>query len=221
MERKVSGILRKASAATQGSTLSADDGLLALRYEEAEEGKPPIAVTVAPPRAPPTDIHPALRPRPLEVEQDETKRDSGLTGTASSKARESSVMTDDDAGNILGVRIDFDASSSNGETPLSPATNMSTEGSRPSTSRSEEGRKGSLSKWRPRPGIRKSSSSRKNIRGDDGEPGDVFTITTAIPTEGLLEEDFLDKLSFSKRGSMMLGGKKAVNGHARLNGGRR
>jgi hypothetical protein len=31
----------------------------------------------------------------------------------------------------------------------------------------------------------------------------------------------LESLSFSKRGSMMLGGKKAVNGHVRTHGGRR
>jgi hypothetical protein len=39
--------------------------------------------------------------------------------------------------------------------------------------------------------------------------------------ESLLDEEFLGSLTFSKRGSVMLGGKKAVNGHVRTNGGRR
>jgi hypothetical protein len=34
----------------------------------------------------------------------------------------------------------------------------------------------------------------------------------------LLDDNFLDNMSFSKRGSMMLGGKKAVNEQARTNG---
>jgi hypothetical protein len=41
-----------------------DEGIKVLRYEETIPAKAPIPVTVAPPRAPPTDLHPALR-RPV------------------------------------------------------------------------------------------------------------------------------------------------------------
>jgi hypothetical protein len=51
---------------------------------------------------------------------------------------------------------------------------------------------------------------------------ETFTpIATPIPTDSLLDEELLDQLSFSKRGSMMLGGKKAVAGHTRQHTGRR
>jgi hypothetical protein len=46
-------------------------------------------------------------------------------------------------------------------------------------------------------------------------------LTTPIPSAGFLEDDFLDNMSFSKRGSIMFGGKKAVNGQLRFGGGRR
>ncbi|KAK6612027.1 hypothetical protein H4I96_01240 [Botrytis cinerea] len=64
-------------------------GLIAMRYEDMFPGaRPPIPVTVAPPLSPPTETHPALRPRSLLDQgghelralkkEDNTKRDSGL-----------------------------------------------------------------------------------------------------------------------------------------------
>jgi hypothetical protein len=62
-------------------------------------------------------------------------------------------------------------------------------------------------------------------RIDSATTPDEFTpITTPIPTDNLFGENFMDGLSFSNRGSVMFGGKKAVerpNPQARVTGGRR
>jgi hypothetical protein len=214
MERKVSGILRTRSANTLPQKATADS-LIALRYEESALGKPPIPVTVAPPRVPPTDLHPALR-RPITGidEQEEGKRDSGLTATTSSKAWEGSVNSllamSEDAANTLGMNINFNSPSQTmSSTPPTQQTAL------PQLVESQSSTS-SISRWQ-RPKSKNGSAKGKDSL--DGE--DVFSITTPIPTDSLLEEDFMSKLSFSKRGSMMVAGKKAVNGQARLNGGRR
>ncbi|KAJ2898754.1 TBC domain-containing protein [Zalerion maritima] len=87
----------------------------------------------------------------------------------------------------------------------------------------------------PRPNAGKSARSRKNSIGPIGSPNRLARalsgrtsiststvssgasntnpfspITTTIPTDTLVDEEFLAQLSFSKRGSVMLGGKKAV-----------
>src|SRR5271168_4228627 len=104
MAPKKPGSLRMKSAATLQQART-DNGLIALRYEETTPAKPPIPVTVAPPHAPPTDTHPALRiPTSGAQEGDESKRDSGLAPTTSSKAHEGSLNTVD---NVLGIAIDF------------------------------------------------------------------------------------------------------------------
>src|SRR3954452_1824556 len=82
-----------------------DDGLLVMPYDDAVEGEAPIHVTVAPPRADEkerakekeTNIHPLFRRRPATglEDKDDSKRDSGLAPTTSSKAREGSVNTID------------------------------------------------------------------------------------------------------------------------------
>jgi hypothetical protein len=68
---------------------------------------------------------------------------------------------------------------------------------------------------------RKSSTSQTPTSKEETEEESFRLITTPIPTDSLLDEGFLETISFSKRGSMMFGGKRAVNGHARTNGGRR
>jgi len=213
MERKISGILRNSSPATAAQNNTNNGPLIALRYEESALGKPPIPVTVAPPRAPPTDTHPALR-RPISgmEEKDETKRDSGLAATTSSKAREGSVNSNtvDDAANVLGVTISFNSTPAPNPAPMTSSPELP----KLEKSASDSSRSGSFSKWR-RQGLKKTNSGEKKA------PDDVFAITTSIPTDSFVEEDFLDKLSFSNRGSVMLGGKKAINGQVRFNGGRR
>lgn len=194
-----------------------DNGLITLRYEDSQPAKPPIAVTVAPPRAPPTDTHPALR-RPKSsasesTKEEEHKRDSGLAPTTSSKAREGSVNTveaiDEDPMEV--VKIDFDANSLV-TTPLhSPAIAQGPVKVQKSDSM------GSNSRWKP--GLRKSSNPRTPTGEMLAEETAVPALKTEISTDAFLDEEDLRNMSFSKRGSVMLGGKK-VNGQARQNGGR-
>lgn len=208
---------RTKSVASPQQQTRIDNGIITLRYEEAIPAKPPIAVTVAPPAREPVDIHPALR-RPksgLEEEIDQRKRDSGLAPTTSSKAREGSVTTVDE--NILGVKIDFSSSLQNADSnpPQSPVP------SSPQVTRIDSMGSGSISRWR-KPGSRKSSTPKTPRTPTSKSTPEEFTpISTPIHTESLIDEGFLESLTFSKRGSVMLGGKKAVNGYARTNGGRR
>jgi hypothetical protein len=187
-----------------------DNGILTLRYEETKPAKPPLAVTVPPPRQPPTEPHPALR------SEEERKRDSGLAPTTSSKAREGSVNTVSTIEeNALGVKIDFNSSPAQIEREVEvPAT--------PSVKKSESPgeREGSMHRWM-KAVSRKSSTPQTPTSKEETEEESFSRITTPIPTDSLLDEGFLDTISFSKRGSMMFGGKRAVNGHARTNGGRR
>lgn len=216
-----SGSLRTKSTGTPPPRTRTDDGLIALRYEDSIPAKPPIPVTVAPPRAPPTDTHPAFR-RPIDglEDREESKRDSGLAPTTSSKAREGSVNTVDD--NVLGLSINFNSTppTSSANTSKSiPQTPTQGRGT-PKVVKSESVGSGSMSKWR-KPMSRKGSVPRTPTGKTSTSEEDFSPITTPIPTESLLEEDFLETLSFSKRGSVMLGGKKAINGQARLNARRR
>ena len=199
-----------------------DDGLVTLRYEETTPAKPPIPVTVAPPRRPPTDTHPALRGQMGDTEAglvdrdgEERKRDSGLAPTTSSKAREGSLNTgkgrDKEDGVLGGFKAEFKSSI--------PASVPATPKIEKSVSVSSSG--GSFSRWR-KPGSRRGSLPKTPPSAKMASPSEeAFSpITTPIPTDSLLDAEFLDSLSFSKRGSMMMGGKKAVNGHARQKLGR-
>lgn len=174
--------------------------------------KPPIAVTVAPPRAPPTDLHPALRNRPRTGE-DENKRDSGL---ASTKNTEGSVNSASVEENVLGFTINFNSAPAVSLSQTPPARTPPTTPKVVKKSYSMSG-----NRWR-RPGSRKSTAAPKTpTSAGKGAEEEFSPITTAIPTDSLLDADFLDSLSFSKRGSIMLGGKKGVNGRLRPYGGRR
>lgn len=197
------------------------DALIALRYEEAVPAKPPIPVTVAPPREAPTELHPAFR-RPLSSRgnNDDSKRDSGLAPTTSSKAREESVNTAvEEEGCPFGVAMNFNSTPEMASVPQSHTQTSSVPSTHKVVPKSESS--GSLSRWK-RPGSRKNTPP-KTPPATGQTPDEILspTITTSIPTDSLLDADFLDKISFSKRGSMMLAGKKAINGHARPAIGRR
>jgi hypothetical protein len=203
-----------------------ENGLIALPYEDTLPARPPIPVTVAPPRAPPTDTHPALRGGPavssgLE-EKGESKRDSGLAPTtSSSKVCEGLVKykyKDAIDENVLGFSINFNSTivtspRTFAETPAQVSTT-------PNTTKSESVHSSaSKLRWK-RPVLGKISLPKSPTnRANTSEKFSL--ITTPIPTDSLLDEEFLDQLSFSKRGSMMLGGQKAVEVQPRENVGRR
>lgn len=220
--------------------------LIAMRYEDMFPGaRAPIPVTVAPPLSPPTDTHPALRPRSLLNQghelgalkkEDPTKRDSGLAPTTSTSARDceggsinrhSFNTVDND--NVLGININFDSKvamaepSSTSSTPQVQLSDVQSPASlkSPSFMKNESlgSSAGSLKRWKTKNGNSKSPTK----TGKSMEiPDEQFSpITTPIPGESLLEDDFMQSMSFSKRGSIMLGGRKPINAQARTNATRR
>ncbi|KAL2069810.1 hypothetical protein VTL71DRAFT_14489 [Oculimacula yallundae] len=202
---------------TPQSAARSDNGIITTRYEETLPAKAPIAVTTPPPRDAPTDIHPALR-RPKtagENPKDERKRDSGLAPTTSSRAKEGSVYTADaiEEEVSLGVEIDFDKSSN----IVSPLQSPTLSSNPKVVTKSPSMSSGSM-RWKP--GSRRNSNRTPGV-GKTEEEKTFVPITTDIPTDEFLDEEFLRGLSFSKRGSVMVGGKKAYNGQARANVGRR
>jgi hypothetical protein len=209
--------------ALRSQTCSSDGGLIVLRYEKAIAAKPPIAVTVPPPRQPPHDTHPALRTR-SQTTQDDKKRDSGLAPTTSSKAREGSVNTVEE--NVLGftgISINFNNMAMNVEAQPdapqledAPAAPVS-----PTTPKTEISTTQSGNFWRRQSSKRASPEPATPTTAEKSSEEEFSPITTPIPTESFLDDDFLNQLTFSKRGSVMFGGKKAVNGHLRQHGGRR
>lgn len=196
--------------------------LVALRYEETVAAKPPIPITspCAPPTAAPDqhidpDCGRRKPPRPTRDGKDTKKRDSVLAPvrSSSSRATNSSIRTVDD--DVLGITINFDptpeASSSNiAESAPQIQTRQSTRTTNATSSsfkrENTDSRKSTASKVAPR-----TSSSRSTNE-------EFAPLTTYIPTESLIDGGFLDQITFSRRGSVMLRGKKAVNGNARPNG---
>ncbi|KAI9648720.1 hypothetical protein NHQ30_003360 [Ciborinia camelliae] len=234
---------------TTNTVTPSHEGLIAMRYEDMYPGeRAPIPVTVAPPLSPPTDTHPAFRstprpqsrPRPrllaheLREVKDDTKRDSGLAPTTSTitRDREGSIYTVDNNNNnnnndnVLGVNINFDSKVVMANSSPTPQTQLSDVQSptlpiSPNFMQKERlgSPAGSLKRWRTKnsnPKTPTGTGKSTEIPEEDFSP-----ITTPIPNETLLEEDFMQSMSFSKRGSMMLAGRKAVNGQARSNATRR
>ena len=209
---------------TKFSNARSDNGLIALRYEDSLQAKPPIPVTVAPPRSPPQEQHPAFR-RPidgLQAKLDESrKRDSGLAPTTTSSNRGTSITTVDDY--VLGVVIDFNTSPSLASLhspTMEQPKDLPQVPDPPSAQKKSSF--SSDSRWRLS-GSRKNSDV-KAPGSREQSPEDFAPIMTPIPTDSLLDDGFIDTMSFSKRGSIMFGGKKAVNrpnAQARLNVGRR
>lgn len=211
-----SPVLRTNSTAPRGQRTTKDQGLITLRYEDSTAARPPIPVTVPPPRQPPTDIHPALRRPKSGINSEEGKRDSGLAATTSSRARSTRDAREGSAreGSFVtmeentGLKIDFDAGKLPSSAPKTPteepkAPTLVKTGSTSSATGSRWRRRGS-SKSAPQSPVAASISS-------------YVSIETPIPTESFLDESFLDSIEFSKRGSMLLGGRKAVAPQPRPN----
>ncbi|RAL61471.1 hypothetical protein DID88_009400 [Monilinia fructigena] len=139
------------------------------------------------------------------------------------------VNTDNVNVNVLGININFDSKliMANTDTSSTPQTQLSHVQSpasynNPSSFMKNESlpsSTGPLKRWR----AKNSNSQTPTGTGKSTEiPEEDFSpITTPIPSENILEDDFMQSMSFSKRGSMMLSGRKAVNGQARINATRR
>lgn len=227
------------------------EGLIAMRYEDMFPGaRAPIPVTVAPPLSPPSETHPAFRPRLLahEVEglKDDAKRDSGLAPTTSTITRDreaegegeadgADLLNTVDNDNVLGININFDSKVAMANSSPTLQTQWSDVQS-PALAKSPTLMKnecvgsssaGSLKRWKTKNGNAKTSTGpgagagHGTGKSTDLPEEDFSPITTPIPNESILEEHFMQSMSFSNRGSMMLGGTKAVNGQARTNATRR
>jgi hypothetical protein len=186
-----------------------DEGLMSLRYEEALLARPSMPVTVPPPpQALPSDTIPEVQiSLAYTRQQNGSKRDSGLAPTESTGVREGSVVAGDEVGSTIPA---------NGFViPITPGT--------PKITRSDS--LSTVSRWKlgsakivGRPKTPKTpktpQSSRSKVMSSDSE---FSPITTPIPSDSQLELDFMDQISFSKRGSVLLSGRKFVNGRLREN----
>jgi len=185
--------------ATTARSSTANGSIKSLRYEETLPAKPPIPVTIVPPRAPPTDTHPALRRPPSNTEQqDISKRDSGLAPTESTAAREGSLAAGDES-SLFSPTSSSLVHTNSTMTPEPPKSPNFTKSDSSST----------VSRWRD--SIKKADGPKTPQRegSKTGGSDDEFApITTPIPTEDQLELNFMDQISFSHRGSVLLSGKK-------------
>lgn len=199
-----------------------ESGLKTLRYEEVQEGRQPIPVTVPPPRIPPTDTHPALREPALSLaDEDSAKRDSGLAPMTSTNMREGSVISIGSASKKTVAITNTDA------TTTATATANTNNATLPSTAPATPVVAERSSSWSSNATnkLRKTNGGKKNASPDTPESADNRTtsednfspLMTPIPTDAQLELDFMDQVTFSNRGSVLLGGKKAVNAQLRTN----
>lgn len=200
-----------------------DNGVLTVRYEEAQLSRPPIAVTIPPPIhisiQPPTDVHPAFRTSSEDVDDNSRKRDSGLANTTNNSPCAEGIYSDSNVSNLIkltpiqiesyfGIRINFDSSRPEDLQTATPDKGTLFSSSLVCPASSESG-------WN------------KNTHAIAGKATssydqDKFSgIQTKILTDQWLGDGFLEQLSFSKRGSIMVDGRKAVEAQARLNGGLR
>ncbi|EDO03221.1 hypothetical protein SS1G_05701 [Sclerotinia sclerotiorum 1980 UF-70] len=192
------------------------EGLIAMRYEDMFPGaRAPIPVTVAPPLSPPSETHPAFRPRLLahEVEglKDDAKRDSGLAPTTSTITRDreaegegeadgADLLNTVDNDNVLGININFDSkvAMANSSPTLqtqwgdvqSPALAKS-----PTLMKNEcvgSSSAGSLKRWKTKNGNAKTSPERGAGAGhgtDINRQPSFSMLATTSPTIKVLSDD--------------------------------
>ena len=215
----------------------ADKGVIALRYEETSQAKSPIPITIAPPRSPPVEEHPAFRsntPLPAkDIDEEEWKRDSGVantTGTGRSSNRGTTeggslkgTVEEREEGQVgKGDRGYEEVNDGRMTTVAEPSSPIRT------PSRAQNGKAETLGQPNGNTSqadkLAEANGGTTVVSKGSDTPDEFSPITTDIPTENLFGENFMDGLSFSNRGSVMFGGKKAVekpNPQARLTGGRR
>ncbi|MCJ1477376.1 hypothetical protein MMC13_006047 [Lambiella insularis] len=193
------------------SQLKGSHVLHGVPYEATVPGKAPVNITVAPP--PPSSarlgVHPLLRPRTLPEPslngsstqfkvQENVRRDSGLA-PSNSTARESRVTLTDEE------------SSANVKQPPSLPRTASIGGSTSPSIRQ-------FRKWS---GQKKSPAQPRASKTPQVPKAPFEGITTDIPSISFEDLNSLNNVEFSKRGSMLIAGKRAnevnrkVNGHAR------
>lgn len=157
----------------------------AVPYEEATQDRPPTAATTAAPAGQGNDM-----------------RGSGLQQTISSSGTESRPGTNSEGG---GLRVMAQPQGA-GNAPRAPSIAPSEVSSRTTGSRwrirSRNGDKGTDN-------VPRTPSSNGEVPTLNSSPEREFTpLTTSLPD---MQLDFINQVSFSTRGSVLLGGRKAVN----------
>ncbi|KFY35933.1 hypothetical protein V494_05472 [Pseudogymnoascus sp. VKM F-4513 (FW-928)] len=160
----------------------------AVPYEATAQDRPPAAATAAMPNA--------------VVSLGDDMKGPGLEQTVSSGGTESTPGTVSDAG---GLRVTAHPHGE-GNAPRAPSIAPSEVSSRTTGSRwrirSRNGDKGSDN-------VPRTPSSNGEVLTLNSSPEQEFTpLTTSLPDTQL---DFMNQVSFSTRGSVLLGGRKAVN----------
>ncbi|MCJ1381662.1 hypothetical protein MMC17_004773 [Xylographa soralifera] len=191
--------------ANSPSASAGPKNLRGIPYEATIPGKPPVNITVAPP--PPSSarlgIHPLLRPSTSPAPSltastartrlhNDLRRDSGLAPSNSTARESGTTLTD--AESAASIKL------------ISSLPRVASSGSAPPSIRR-------FRKWSPQ----KQSSAK--LRGAMTET--TFKgITTDIPSIDFEDLTSLDKAEFSKRGSILIAGKRTNpanggNGHVR------
>ena len=171
-------------------------------YDDAKEGKPPIPITVAPtPSSAHLGLHPSLRPSldgsSAQTQlQDDLKRDSGFTAT-NSNARDSrtTIATDGDSAvsvqRSLRVRKSPSFMRGNGIASTPPSARRAQKWSTPSTPQTD---------------------AKSELKDEVPKlPNPAFLTPPSAAPASISLEDLAspDKVQFSKRGSMLIGGRRA------------
>lgn len=201
MAPEIDGSLAAKAAKAASSPPQATENIEVLRDDETLATSS-IPIIVAPPCALPSEMHPALRGSSILTEDpDPMKRDSGLAPTSSATDLKSCSTTTNNSPSALTCT----------NSPRASATsllNTPCEADNPDDV-DKEGQIGvSNSKKTSKPA---SLRLDKHVGSDD----DFSPLTTPIPTQGQLELKFMDQLSFSQRGSVLLEGKKAFDANGK------
>lgn len=196
--------------------------LKAICYEDTKAAKPPIPITSArspplSPRANPTGQGPPnasasqhVPPDPIPVPsrlQVNVRRDSGLTSSIATTPRESrtTLSTEVDSATSLRDSPSFPRLSVPDGSAFNPSPN--------------------IQRWGTEDG--QGQPSKDNLKATPVTQGPFMGIVTEIPTGSFEDLTIPGQVDFSKRGSMLIGGKKANNAngstykHSRVVGSRR
>lgn len=176
------------------------EGLKAISYNDTVAAKPPIPITVATPpsKSSPSGFKGLRRPKTSNQRlspqiarsklQDDARRDSGLAPSSS---------TTRDSRTTLGTDVDSTTSMKRSPSIPSFAANDAAPSPKLNTTGDEESR----------------SKEQPELPTTPQSP--FMSILTEIPSGSLEDLTVPGQVQFSKRGSMLIGGKKANNGHGR------
>ena len=175
---------------------STRDRFQAVPYDKIQAGKPPIPITVPPPSSARLGIHPLLRPTASRTPSEsgnignlnkrgDERRDSGLTPSTTRESRRT-------------IATDVDSSASLRKSPS--LTNFIIH---------QEGSRTSLQKFRRWGGSSKVQPTTRNGESGKATNTPFLGITTDIPSSNLGDLSMPGKVEFSKRGSMLIAGRRA------------